>query len=272
MSIKIIATDLDGTLMSSDHMTVTEYTKSTLLKATQKGIKLAIATGRPMSLIENVIEQVPFADYVIYSNGACVFDIKENKIIVSELIDAETTSEALSYFLNEKVFFEVYLGGKSHYQLGTEAYYGRGALPDEFVDEIFSTMEGHGDLLEFTKGREIEKITMFSIKNDRYLKYADKLKSYNLDVATSLPECLEGTSKKATKGNALKGICDALGISADEAMCFGDGGNDCSMLEFAKYSFAMENALPECKASARYMAESNANDGVAKAVEKYCLK
>lgn len=271
MKIKIIATDLDGTLMSTDHLTVSEYTKQTLIKAHKKGIKIALATGRPMALIENVIEQIPFVDYIIYSNGACVFDRNKNEIIYSDLIDAKTSTAIIEYFLNEPVFFEIYIDGKSHYQLERERYYDKGELPEEFVKEIISTMTGHGDLLEFATGKPIEKMTMYSIKEDKHLKYADKLKSYNLSVATSLKNSLEATTITADKGNALKGICNTLGISKDEAMSFGDSGNDCPMLEFAGLSFAMENGSEECKASAKYVTASNGNDGVAKMIEKYCL-
>ena len=58
--IKLIATDLDGTLMAPDHLTVTDRTYNALKTAHDKGIKIAVATGRPMTLIDNVISQVPF--------------------------------------------------------------------------------------------------------------------------------------------------------------------------------------------------------------------
>ena len=62
MAVKIIATDLDGTLMAPDHLTVTEPTKSALAAAHDKGIKIAVATGRALSFTEGVTKQVPFAD------------------------------------------------------------------------------------------------------------------------------------------------------------------------------------------------------------------
>ena len=82
MSIKLIATDLDGTLMAPDHLTVTKRTYDALKSSHDKGIRLAVATGRSMVLIDNVISQVPFVDYIIYSNGACVYDKNEEKIII----------------------------------------------------------------------------------------------------------------------------------------------------------------------------------------------
>ena len=77
MSVKIIATDLDGTLMSPDHLTVSERTKAALIEAHNKGIKIAIATGRALNFTKNVTDQIPFVDYVICSNGASVYDRNE---------------------------------------------------------------------------------------------------------------------------------------------------------------------------------------------------
>ena len=116
--IKLIATDLDGTLMAPDHLTVTDRTYNALKTAHDKGIKIAVATGRPMTLIDNVISQVPFVDYIIYSNGSCVFDRNVKKIIHADLIEDKLAREIVEYFLTQNVFFEIYINGKSCYQLG----------------------------------------------------------------------------------------------------------------------------------------------------------
>ena len=98
-----------------------------------------------------------------------------------------------------------------------------------------------------------------------------KLKEFGLDVCSSLPGTVEATSPTANKGSAVLGICKNMGIGADEVMAFGDAENDCPMLDFAKYSFAMENGTDECKSHAKFITSSNGEDGVAKAVEKYAL-
>ena len=77
MSIKLIATDLDGTLMAPDHLTVTKRTYDALKSSHDKGIRLAVATGRSMVLIDNVISQVPFVDYIIQMVRACMIKIKK---------------------------------------------------------------------------------------------------------------------------------------------------------------------------------------------------
>lgn len=269
--IKLIATDLDGTLMSPDHLTVTPHTVNTLKKAHDKGIKIAVATGRPMALVEDVIRQVPFVDYVIYSNGACVFDRNTDKIIYSNLIANTQAKEMINYLLENKVFFEIYVDGKSYYQLGTEDLFDNTAFPQDFIDEVIKTMTGCINLTEYLGGKGVEKITLYSVKDKDFKKFTDKFLSYSFAVASSFAGNLEATVGTADKGEALKGICNVTGITADECMSFGDAGNDKPMLRFAKYSFAMENGTDECKAAAKHIAKSNAEDGLAAAVEEYAL-
>lgn len=270
--IKLIATDLDGTLMSGDHMTITPYTVNTLKRAHDAGIKIAVATGRPLSLIGSVTQQIPFVDYVIYSNGACVYDRNCNKIIYSNLIANNLAKELARYLLENKVFFELYIDGYSHYQSGTENLLDDMDMPVEFIDEVVASMTGHENLLQYISGKNIEKVTLYSVKKVSFLKFKDKMLSYGLSVASSFKDNLEATAAKADKGEAVMGICKAMSIDANECMAFGDAGNDVPMLRFAGYSFAMENGTDECKAAARYIAKSNTEDGLAQAVEEFALK
>ena len=271
MSIKIIASDLDGTLMSTDHMTVSPRTKEALKRAHDMGVKLAIATGRPLALIDYVVEQIPFVDYVITANGACVYDMAQKKNIYTDLISNEITKELITYFLSRKVFFDVYIDGRSKYQFDTQKYFENNAFSQEFIDEVTKSMDGFENLSEFVADKGIEKITLYSVKDSDYDTFKGKMELLGLSASTSFKGSLEATSATAHKGLALKGLCDILGFTADEAMSFGDAGNDCPMLEFAKYSFAMKNATAQCKASAKYITESNGKDGVAQAIEKFVL-
>lgn len=271
MAIKIIASDLDGTLMSTDHMTVSPRTKSALKRAHDMGVKLAIATGRPLALIDYVIEQLPFVDYVITANGACVYDMAQKKNVYTNLISNEITRELLAYFLSREVFFDVYIDGRSKYQLDTQKYFEGSAFPQGFVDEVVKSMDGFESLTDFVGNQGIEKITLYCVKDNDYNKFREKMEGLGLSAATSFKGNLEATALTAHKGAALRGLCDILGFTADEAMSFGDAGNDCPMLEFAEYSFAMENATQECKAAARYITGSNGDDGVAQAIEKFVL-
>lgn len=273
MSIKLIASDLDGTLMAPDHQTVTERTVAALKAAHDRGVKIAVATGRPLALIDSVLRQIPFTDYVIYSNGACVYDRNAKKTLLTKLVDNETAISAVKYFLTLPVFFEIYVNGRSCYQLGTQSLFSNMGLPDEFIDEVASTMDGYEELVSFLEenGTGMEKITFYGVPDELAKQIGDKLDAFGLNCAVSLPGTMEATAKAADKGSALRGICDETGIYPDEVMSFGDAGNDCPMLEFAKYSFAMENGMDICKKAAKAVTKSNALDGVAVMVEKYCL-
>lgn len=272
MAIKLIATDLDGTLMSADHLTVTPRTINALRTAHDRGIKIAIATGRPMCIIGNVIEQIPFVDYVIESNGACVFDRGSQSVIHARRINGDDVKELIEYFLNEEVFFDVSYNGGSHYQLGIEDYFVNDEFPSDFVAEVTKSMNAHDNLSEFLNGDGVEKFTLYTVKDEDYDRFRQKLTSYDFAVATSFRGNLEATAYDANKGTAVEGICKALGILSSEVMTFGDAGNDCPMLEFAEYSFAMGNATDECKMTAKYITKSNDEDGLAVAVEEFALK
>lgn len=272
MSIKLIATDLDGTLMSPDHLTITDYTLSTLKKAHDKGVKIAIATGRPLALTDNVLNQITFCDYVIYANGACIFDRNTNTYICKNLIPNKKAKEIISYFLTQKVFFEVYVDGRSQYQLGYEKYFKNAEFPSDFINEVIASMDAHKDLLAYLGDRGIEKITLYCVDEKDYPVYKREMEKTELSVASSFEANLEATNKTADKGTAVASLCKILGLTSDEVMTFGDAGNDIPMLEFARYSFAMENATEQCKQSAKFVAKSNAEDGLALAVNKYILK
>lgn len=272
MSIKLIATDLDGTLMSPDHLTVSPRTVKALSDAHRKGVKIAIATGRPMCIIGDVVSQVPFVDYIIYSNGACVFDRAKNENVYENLIPFEKTKELIEYFLKYEVYFDVSYKGESHYQKGIEKYFqDTTEFPQEFIDEVFASMHAHDDLAGFLNGDGVEKITLYTVKEENEKEFREKLLSYDFSVASSFKGNLEATVIDANKGTAVAGLCKELGITAENAMTFGDAGNDCPMLEFAQYSFAMGNGSDECKKSAKFIAPSNAEDGLAQEVEKYVL-
>ena len=76
MQIKLIAMDLDGTLMLPDHQRVGETTRRALAACHQQGVRLALATGRPLALPEPVQARLPFLDFIVFSNGAGVWDVQ----------------------------------------------------------------------------------------------------------------------------------------------------------------------------------------------------
>ncbi len=271
MTIKLIVTDLDGTLMAPDHQTVTERTKAALKAAHDKGVKVAIATGRTLTFTDNVTSQIPFADYVIYSNGAAVFDRNAKRDIYKNCISAQHTEEILNMLDALPIYYNLFVDGKIFLQNDKMGYYINHGLPQEFLDEFTRLSVAADKLSEKLRGECAEIIALYNV-NDEYKKYfVSEFEKRNLYITSSLPDEIEVTAPNVNKGTALDGFCKEIGVTADEVMAFGDAMNDYEMLKFAKYSFAMGNAVDEIKKIANYQAATNADDGLARAVEEYVL-
>lgn len=271
MSIKLIASDLDGTLMSTDHLTVAPRTKNALVSAQNKGIKIAIATGRALSFTAGVTAQIPFVDYVVCSNGASVYDRKNGKFIYRNTVSAEITSKAVKLLASLPVYYNIYIDGEIYVQRGAEQYFENTGLPTVFLEEFASRLTVCDDIISATEGKEAELIDVFYGNADLKNIIFDFFEAHGLVLTSALAGVVSATAVGADKGTALKGLGEILDIKADEMMSFGDASNDSTMLKYAYYSFAMENGDEICKASARFSAPSNAEDGVAQMIEKYAL-
>ena len=140
--VKLIALDLDGTLMSADHMTVTQKTKEALRLAHNRGAKISIATGRTLAIIGDVCEQVPEIDYIIYSNGAGVYDRRSKKTIYKSFMPWSFCREVLCTLDKMPAFLEVYVDGVSYYQTDKGDFFPKDALPQKFVDTLMVQIPG----------------------------------------------------------------------------------------------------------------------------------
>ncbi|MBR3868033.1 MAG: HAD family phosphatase [Clostridia bacterium] len=273
MDIKIIATDLDGTLLAPDHVSITPRTLSALTKAHEMGVKIAISTGRTLSLIKDVAEKLPFVDYIIYSNGAGVYDCNKKQTVFVQSIKKDTSVKITELLDKLGVYYNVYADGNIYLTPASDtSIFEKVDLPKDFLHQFLATAITVHDIKEATADKNTEMIVVYFAPDEarnEIMSLVDK--SGGLHTVSSFSDNIEIMSEKASKGNAVKAICDILGCTADNAMTFGDAWNDCSMLEFAKFSFAMANGDEKCKQSAKNICPSNAEDGVAKMIEKYVI-
>ena len=93
----------------------------------------------------------------------------------------------------------------------------------------------------------------------------------NYTLLKSAPYYLEILNKQVNKGQAVRILAEQLGITADEVMAVGDQENDLAMLSYAGYGVAMGNAIESVKQQARYQTATNAEDGVAQAIQRWAL-
>ena len=267
MIIKLIAIDIDGTLINSHHE-LTERTKEAITKAKEQGIKIVVATGRPYPGVANILKELGLedkGDYVITYNGSLVQECDTKKAIVSHglsydnFIEIEALSRRLGSHLHSIDRENIYTANQhiSPYTIHEASLTGM-PLHYRAVDQMTADME-------IVKMMMIDEPTILD-------EVISKLPSWFTDKYTttkSAPFYLEVLNKQANKGIAVKELADYLGIKQEETMAIGDNENDLEMIEYAGMGVAMANAVPKLKAAANYETLSNDEDGVAVMIEKH---
>ena len=276
MAIKLIVTDLDGTFLNTNHVTIPQENIDAFKKAHEMGIKVAIASGRTKILTDYIVEQLPFLDYLITSNGAITYDMKTGKAVCSTLIDNKQSIEIFNILKDYNLIYEIYFNGDCYMNNESYSMFDAEHVPPHIHALLKDFIKPVSDLKTLIDGQGIEKLNILSLSGEERIELEEKInRTCNVAFASSFPIVkgangnLEMTDINATKGFAVKGLADALNIGKENIMCFGDGENDCSMLSFADYSFAMANGNELAKSRAKFVTDTNDNYGVANAIKKY---
>lgn len=264
--IRLIALDLDGTLMGPDHVTVSAANRAALRAAHDKGVAVAAATGRTLSILGDVCEQVPQIGYILYSNGAAAAK-RSGEVLYENALSWPEAEWLLDYFDRCPVFLEVYAGGVSYAQADKERFFPHGVFPKIFVEEALKGMTVVESFRAALRGRPVEKFTVY-IPDPALLRavWNELAADDSLAVTSSFPISIDVTKAGADKGAALRGLCESLGLLPAQCVAFGDAENDVPMLQAAGIGVAMGNASDVCKAAADFVTKSNAEDGVALAL------
>ncbi len=276
MSIKLIVTDLDGTFLNSNHVTIPQENIEAFRKAHEMGIKVAIASGRTKILTDYLTEQLPFLDYLITSNGAVTYNLKTSEEVCSTLINTQQSVQIFNILDEYGLPYEIYFDGDCY--MNSKSY--EMFTPDNVAPHIYSLLKNFikevPDLSALIGNKGMEKLNILSLSAREREEIEEKVSCLGeFSFASSFPkdECRDGnleiTHTNSNKGYAVKSLAESLGFKSENIMCFGDGENDCTMLAFADYSFAMANGSDYAKSSAKFTAESNDDCGVAKAIKKY---
>jgi len=248
--IKMIVTDLDGTLFTEEKI-VTEKSRDVLLKCRNAGIKVIYATGRSGGGLSEIIPNGLFDGHVV-NNGSIARD--KDIVIYSRLIPYQNSREFL--LLCDKNSLEA----ASQFD---GMHYANFDFP-----ELWSLRHLKVDFAQHDK--DAEKIYI----NDCDEKIFELLKA-NLPHDTYITVSRDGFGfimhVEATKSKAVAALANNWGIKQEEILAFGDDLNDIDMLEYAGISVAMENALDEVKAVADFICLSNEDDGLAHWIEENIL-
>lgn len=270
--IKLIAIDLDGTLLTDDHKIPKENIEA-IQKAVQKGVKIVISTGRPLSGVKPIFDQLGLSEkeFVIINNGSSTYETNQwNLIDYFKLTDDEIKS-LYQLVENEKDIQLTIFDEDGHYFVLAE-----NPLPVVMFDANIVFVEPISITLEQLLNRQkINFQGMYLAEEtvlDDFQKKFEAILSSRFSTVRSQSYIFETLPQGATKASALAKLIKALNISKEEVMAIGDGNNDIEMLEMAGISIAMGNALEAVKKVAKYQTATNNNNGLAKAIDKHILK
>ncbi|GAA5784774.1 hypothetical protein GCM10007860_23440 [Chitiniphilus shinanonensis] len=233
---QLIATDLDGTLLSPDH-TVSPYTAETLRQLENRGLRFAIATGRHYCDVRGIRDVLGIRAYLITSNGARVHD-PDNHQIHAENIEPQLARELCQPEFSQGTSISLYLD--QEWLIG--APYER--MLTYHQDSGFAYTVA--DLPNY-HGEDVAKV-LYVAEHEHLLGLEDKLRDRygdELYITFSALDCLEVMAPTVSKGHALTVVMGELGVPATACIAFGDNLNDLEMLETAGHPFLMGNANPK---------------------------
>ena len=229
---KIIALDMDGTLLDDDKK-ITEENKKALMRAKDKGVKVVLSSKSGKILHEVGLKGTDLHYMYTLSRefNVNIHAFSEKYGLITPKMSKYTEVEASLNGIEPTIidFFDI--------------------PDDENIIKIMLVDEA-----------EILDEAISRLPQEAYDKY---------NIVKSTPYFLEIINKNGNKGEGLKALAEHLGVKREEVMAFGDASNDREMIEYAGLGVAMENAMEEIKEVADYITCNNNEDGVAKVINKF---
>ena len=264
---KAVFLDMDGTLLRSDH-TVSELTVKTIQNLTEKGIPVILVSARPINAVLPTFRKIglPAHTPLITLNGSYI--VENEQPIFEAVIDLETTERVtaqvrpykatIAYYLQREWYSEVSDAWTDHEQKIMDVALQVGPI-DRLVKDWSARKIGPNKMMVMSEPDNIAGIQQHlrSIYNGR------------LNIYPSKETYLEVMDTRGSKSNAVRFVGERLGLKPAEIVAMGDNYNDVEMIQFAGMGVAMGNAPDDIKARAGFVTDTNNNDGVRKALEKF---
>ena len=267
--IKIVTIDLDGTLLDKDK-NITFKNKAAIAKCHDLGVKIVVATGRPLNGVTPILKELGLtttSDYVIIYNGSKIVNVGTNEIISSSTIKGSMVKEI--YEESKRLGLDIHAFRKNEELITpkhnpyTDVEYKINHIEDHIFD--FNKIDDNDDFIKCMIVASEDNITWA-------MREVDKRFSTENSMVRSSKIFLEFLHRGVEKGSALKSLASYLNVKMDETMAIGDAGNDITMIKAAGIGVAMKNAFPEVLEIADYITENdNNNSGVAEALNKFII-
>ena len=260
MDIKLIASDMDDTLLNSE-VKISERNAKAIKSALAAGKIFLIATGRmyvsARPYAENLGLDVPLVTY----NGALVKGSTSGEVFYEHKMKLATANEVLAYCQEKGYYVQLYVGDSiliKEENAFSRMYTKISGIPTTPIgDALFHTDEAPYKILVMTEAGEFSEV---------WQQFAAKF-SGKLDVTSSKDNFLELMEPGINKWEAVKSVAASYGITPAEIMCIGDSNNDISMIANAGIGVAVANAKDNVKEHAKIVTASNNDDGVALVIE-----
>lgn len=273
MTIKLIATDMDGTILDAQGLLDLPRLEKILDRLEEKGIRFVIATGNEIHRVRQLLGHLTDRVVLIVANGAKIFE--NNQLIQVETWDDELVEKALTFFKgqecqNQFVITSMNGGfvkeGTIFTQLDKfmtpemiELFYQRMNFVEELHPELF------GGVLKMS-------LVVGEDKTDQVQEDFNQVFNGHVQAVSSGYGCLDIIQDGIHKAWALQELLKRWNIKSEEIMAFGDSENDVEMLELAGIAYAMENADEKAKAVATDIAPANSQGGVYQVLEAWLDK
>ncbi|VEU74424.1 COF family HAD hydrolase protein [Mycoplasmopsis citelli] len=258
-----IFSDVDGTVYSFPDKKLSQVNLEKIQELKIKGVPFILNTGNPPYEKIQRLADSTLSPYIVCSNGALVFDNVNKKTI---FIEKMPLSEV------QKIWKVAEKNNSPLYYFGTDQYYVKN-MPKKWFDFLvdfteYNEFQTHGEIVE-----DIHKIEVYGDPEVIEKFYSDAIKEdINLNII-NLKTHIEITKKGISKATGMAWVCEnVLNMNVEDAMSIGDSPNDISMLEVSNYSYAMDNADPLTKQSAKFYTSDVTQNGLAEAIDDYLYR
>lgn len=287
---KLVAVDLDGTMLNK-YGIVTENTKKVIKNTIKKGTDVIIASGRPIDSIKTIAKEIESENYFIAGNGALIYDIKKDEIIYEKFLNKQKVLEIAEICEKNNISYNIYTEETiiaQQLKYNVLYYYKENLNKDEKRKTNITLVENIREYIKNSENKKFLKVTICDENKSIFnsiIKRLNKVSNINiLDVCHITRKVIkQGTEeinieyyytelslKDVNKWNAIQYLINKLNIKKDEVIAIGDNINDKEMIENAGVGIAMGQSTHIITELADYVTDNNDNEGVRKAIEKYC--
>lgn len=262
MSIKLVAVDLDGTLLN-DSLILTDLNKIAICRLLNKGIHVVFSTGRTYRSAKQYAKEFGYDMPIITYNGAFIKRIYSEEILYSKTISFRNTREILHFAEDKNIYTKVYIDDVLYVKEESE-------LTTTFVKAHKIHYKVVGKL---SKNIHKEPYMIVLIDQEEKIRWirAEIEQSMKLPYTLSTPRSIEFLPNGISKREGLRRVAESLKIRKKEILAIGNSLNDLELLRWAGIGLAMNNSDMELKEHWDHISKYNNNeDGVARIIQEYC--